>query len=93
MDVNMRAFLSESLGYDSYPLNESSKSDNRKFSDKINDILAPIIKKLKELFERFKGKFRIIINKILSKLGLNPDKGFKTFKDGLLELKEQCNQI
>ena len=86
MDVDMRAFLSESLGYDSYALNESSNTsgkDNRKFSDKLNDILAPIIKKMRELFERFKTKFASIINKILTKLGLNPVKDLKTFKEAL----------
>lgn len=87
MDVDMRVFLAESIGY-SYPLNESSKesskSDDRKFSDKLNDILTPIIKKMRELFERFKYKFGSIINKILSKLGLNPAKDFKTFKDALI---------
>ena len=84
MDVNMRAFLAESLGYDSYALNESSnKSDNRKFSDKLNDILAPILRKMRELFERFKTKFTSIINKILTKLGLNPVKDLKTFKEAL----------
>ena len=86
MDVDMRAFLSESLGYDSYTLNESSNTsgkDNRKFSDKLNDILAPIIRKMRELFERFKTKFASIINKILTKLGLNPVKDLKTFKEAL----------
>ena len=86
MDVDMRAFLSESLGYDSYTLNESSNTsgkDNRKFSDKLNDILAPIIRKMRELFERFKTKFTSIINKILTKLGLNPVKDLKTFKEAL----------
>lgn len=86
MDVDMRVFLTESIGY-SYPLNESSKesskSDDRKFSDKLNDILTPIIKKMRELFERFKYKFGSIINKILTKLGLNPAKDLKTFKDAL----------
>lgn len=83
MDVDMRVFLAESLGY-TYSLNESSnKSDNRKFSDKLNDILAPIIKKMRELFERFKTKFGSIINKILTKLGLNPVKDLKTFKEAL----------
>ena len=86
MDVDMRAFLSESLGYDSYALNESSNTsgkDNRKFSDKLNDILAPILRKMRELFERFKTKFASIINKILTKLGLNPVKDLKTFKEAL----------
>ena len=94
MDVDMRAFLSESLGYDSYALNESSNTsgkDNRKFSDKLNDILAPIIKKLNELFERFKNKFGAIINKILSKLGLNPIRDMKSFKDGLIELRRDAH--
>lgn len=87
MDVDMRVFLAESLGY-SYSLNESSnKSDNRKFSDKLNDIITSIIKKLKALFESFKAKFKAIINKILSKLGLNNAKDLKTFKEGFLELK------
>lgn len=89
MDVDMRVFLTESIGY-SYPLNESSKesskSDDRKFSDKLNDILTPIIKKMRELFERFKTKFGSIINKILTKLGLNPNKDLKTFKEALSEL-------
>ena len=94
MDVDMRAFLSESLGYDSYALNESSNTsgkDNRKFSDKLNDILAPIIKKLNELFERFKNKFGAIINKILSKLGLNPIRDMKSFKDGLIEIRRDAH--
>ena len=90
MDVDMRVFLAESLGY-SYSLNESSnKSDNRKFSDKLNDIITSIIKKLKDLFERFKAKFKSIINKILSKLGLNTVKDLKTFKEGFLELKHNA---
>ena len=86
MDVDMRAFLTESLGYDSCTLNESSNTsgkDNRKFSDKLNDILAPILRKMRELFERFKTKFTSIINKILTKLGLNPVKDLKTFKEAL----------
>lgn len=82
MDVDMRVFLTESIGY-SYPLNESSKSDDRKFSDKLNDILTPIIKKMRELFERFRSKFGSIISKILSKLGLNPAKDLKTFKEAV----------
>ena len=90
MDVDMRAFLAESLEC-SYSLNESSnKSDNRKFSDKLNDIIASIIKKLKALFESFKAKFKAIINKILSKLGLNNAKDLKTFKEGFLELKHNA---
>lgn len=80
MDVDMRVFLAESLGC-SYSLNESSnKSDNRKFSDKLNDILAPILRKMRELFERFKTKFASIINKILTKPGLNPVKDLKRLK-------------
>lgn len=91
MDVDMRAFLSESLCYDSYTLNEASNnSDDKKFSDRINDILTPIIKKLNELFERFKNKFGAIINKILSKLGLNPVKDMKSFKGGLDELERHA---
>ena len=83
MDVDTRVFLAESLEC-SYSLNESSnKSDNREFSDKLNDILAPIIRKMRELFERFKTKFASIINKILTKLGLNPVKDLKTFKEAL----------
>ena len=92
MDVDMRAFLSESLCYDSYTLNEASNnSDDKKFSDRINDILTPIIKKLNELFERFKNKFGAIINKILSKLGLNPIRDMKSFKDGLIELRRDAH--
>ena len=92
MDVDMRAFLSESLCYESYTLNEASNnSDDKKFSDRINDILTPIIKKLNELFERFKNKFGAIINKILSKLGLNPIKDMKSFKDGLIEIRRDAH--